>query len=105
MTNYDLINEFVHGSRTYNAVNHLGYTENKLYSYSTVICLIDREHKKAMVNTRKYSRTTSRHLSDLRCALQRAGFEIEEYEGESCYYWNYGYQGAERWKVSDFKIA
>lgn len=105
MTNYDLINEYVKGYREYNAVNHIGYTADKLYSYSTVICMIDRERKKAKVNTRKYSRTTSRHIACLMSVLELAGYSIETYSGDDCFYWNYGYQGAECWKVSDFRIA
>lgn len=105
MTNWDLIAEFVKGDRSYNAVNHLGYSDDKLYSYSTVVCVIDRNAKKAKVNVRKYSRTTSKHVSHLRYVLEKSGYEIEDYEGCPCTYWNYGYQGAECWKVSDFKTA
>lgn len=102
MTNYDLISLFVDGSREHGACNHLGFKGNELFSYSTVICVIDRDNKTAKVNTKKYSRTTSKQVSILRSVLSRKGFAIIEYEGDPAILWNWGYMGAPNWKVSDF---
>lgn len=102
MTNNDLIHEYVKGCRTYNAVNHVGYKGNDLYSYSTKICTIDRKHKKAIINDRKYSRTTSKHQSRLMMELKDHGYSIKTYDGPDAYYWNFGYMGAPCLTVSDF---
>lgn len=109
MTNRDLIQEYISGRRRYNATNHLGYTDAKLWNYSTVICEVNRSAKKAKVNVRKYSRTTSKIQSMLRTELAQAGFEVEEYEGPDAWdawgrgMWNFGYMGAPRWTVAEFK--
>ena len=103
MTNRDFIREYIRGDKKVGAYCHLGYAEDKLINYSTVICIIDRENKRARVNKRKYSVTTSKIQSELRFQLRKEGFEIEEYEGEPASYWNYGYMGAWNVTVGDMK--
>ena len=103
MNNKDFIQEFIDGDHRFNAYCHLGYTENKLWNYSTVICEIDRKNKTARFNCKKYSNTTSRIQSTLRHKLQTAGYEITDYVGEDCTYWNWGYQGAKNWRRADFE--
>ena len=102
MKNIDVIKEFVAGNKTHNAVNHIGFTNNKIWNYSTVLAEVNREEKTANLNVRKYSATTSRIQGMLRAELTRAGYMINEIVGETCNYWNYGYQGAPNWKKSDF---
>ena len=103
MTNKEIIKEFIEGTKRYNAVNHIGYTDNKLWNYSTVLIEIDREAKKAKLNIKKYSTTTGRIQSEIERQLSAAHYEIERYTGENAVLWNYGYQGAATWKKSDFK--
>jgi len=103
MNNKDFIREFIKGTRQYNAYCHLGYKGNQLWNYSTVLCKIDRENKTAKFNCRKYSSTTSRIQSALCRELESAGFTIEKYEGDRATMWNWGYQGAPNYTVSDFK--
>lgn len=52
MTNQDFIREYIKGEHRYGAYCHLGYADDKLINYSTVICRIDRENKTALVNNR-----------------------------------------------------
>ena len=104
MTNYDFIREYIRGEKRFGAYCHLGYdAEGRLFNYSTVICQIDRENKKALVNSKKYSRTTSKIQSQLMSALTQAGYAYTTYEGESAYIWNYGYQGAENITMDDMR--
>lgn len=103
MTNTEIIREFIAGTKQYNAVNHIGYTENKLWNYSTVLLEIDRKAKKAKLNSKRYSATTSRIQAEIERQLSAALYEIEKYTGEKAIIWNYGYQGAEACKKSDFK--
>ena len=103
MTNNEIIYNFVAGNRKQAAANHIGYMNNELFSYSTVICRIDRENKKAELNTKKYSRTTSKHQSYLRYTLEHFGYAIKEYDGPDCMYWNWGYMGAPALTVEDLK--
>ena len=102
MTNQEILKEFAAGNKRYNAVNHIGYTDNKLWNYSTVLATVDRETKTADLNTRKYSATTSKIQGMLRRELENAGYTIREIIGETANIWNYGYQGAPNWKKSDF---
>lgn len=94
MRNDELITEFIKGKKKYNAVNHLMYAKDELVNYSTTICKIDRTAKIALINSRKYSVTTSRIQSELRYQLRMNDFTIKEVDGEPAYFWNYGYQGA-----------
>ena len=103
MTNYDFIGEFIKGEKRFGAYCHLGYSDDKLYNYSTVICTIDRGNKRARLNIKKYSSTTSRIQSMVKGALRQAGYEITEYVGEPCSYWNYGYQGAGNVTIDDMR--
>lgn len=103
MTNRELIKEYIRWERRYNACNHLGYTDDELINYSTCICKIDRGAKCALVNSRKYSTTTSKIQGLLRSELSSAGFAVEEYEGDPCYYWNAGYMGAPTVTVREFR--
>lgn len=102
MTNKSIIIEFVDGGQEYNAANHIGYQLNRLYNYSTLMCDIDRDSKTARVNTRKYSATTSRIQSIIRQVLTDRGYNITEFDGGACNYWNCGYMGATRYNKSDF---
>ena len=103
MTNREFIREYIRGGKQYGANGHLGYAEDKLVNYSTVICIIDRENRKAKVNKTKYSVTTSKIQGELRFALHQEGYAIEEYEGEPASAWNYGYLGAWNVTVKDMK--
>ena len=105
MTNKDFIRGFIAGGKEYGACNHLGYTGETLWNYSTVICEVDRENKTARLNARKYSNTTGRIQSALRRELSESGYRVEEYIGQPANMWNYGYMGAEKWKAKDFKPA
>ena len=103
MTNYDFIGDYIRGEKRFGAYCHLGYSDDKLYNYSTIICTIDRENKKARLNIKKYSSTTSRVQSMVKGALRQKGYMIEEYEGEPCSYWNCGYMGAPNVTIDDMR--
>lgn len=90
MTNYELIKKFKNGA-TKGVSGHLYIKGNELINYSTVIAYRD-ENNKFHLNTKKYSRTTTTIQNDCRYVLDRD--IVEEYEGESCHLWNYGYTGA-----------
>ena len=98
MTNQDLIKKFVNGG-TKGIASHLYIRGNELINYSTVLAIRTDEGFK--VNTRKYSRTTGKIQSTLKFEIAQANKKIEEYEGEPCYYWNYGYVGAETIKAKN----
>lgn len=103
MNNYDFMVSYVKNERVNDCYCHLMKIANKLYNYSTEICSVDYENKTALLNTRKYSRTTTKIQSQLKSILERYGLTITEYIGEPCYYWNCGYQGAENWTRKDMK--
>lgn len=103
MSNQDFIREYIKGERRFGAYCHLGYADDRLINYSTVICQINRADRTALVNIRKYSRTTSKIQSQLRSILDREGYFITEYEGDDAGYWNYGYQGAENVTMEDMR--
>ena len=103
MTNKDFIKRFIRGEQRYGANGHLGYSDDRLINYSTEICRIDRKNKTAIVNSRKYSSTTSKIQTWLRYELTNAGYKITEYEGEPCYYWNAGYCGAPNVSINDMR--
>lgn len=104
MRNIDIIMDYVEGKKEYGAVNHIGYTLNRIWNYSTLMCEIDRKENKAYLNIRKYSRTTTKIQNMIRDTLTKYGFEIVEVMGAAANYWNFGYMGAETWKKSDFAI-
>lgn len=100
MTNEQIMNDYISGTRTVYGANHLLIDGNVLFNYSTAICEIDREAKKARLNVRKYSTTTSKIQSRLHSLLHQAGFEIEESEDfRFGGWWNFGYQGAQVYKA------
>ena len=94
MSNKEFIRDFIRGERRFGAYCHLGYADDKLFNYSTEICRIDRAGKRAEVNTRKYSSTTTRIQSTLAFELKSMGYTITEYIGEPASPWNSGYMGA-----------
>ena len=104
MTNKDIILAFIDGSEKFGATNHTGFSENRLFNYSTLMCEIDRKNKKARVNIRKYSTSTSKIQSMIRAALIDKNYMIDEFVGDPCTYWNMGYQGAARYNKRDFAI-
>ena len=97
MTNENVIREFKRGA-TKGMACHLYIKGNELINYSTVLAFRD-ENGGFHVNTRKYSSTTSKIQNYILSIL--ADEIVEKYEGESCYYWNYGYVGAYRIKASE----
>ena len=103
MTNREFIQKYIRGVHRFGANAHLGYCEEKLYNYSTVICIIDRENKRAQVNSHKYSVTTSKIQTMLRTELSYAGYDVSEFDGEPCSYWNCGYMGAGRVTMDDMR--
>lgn len=103
MTNNEMIRAYVNGTMTRGAVNHIGFKDGTFINYATILCEIDRENMLAHFNSRKYSTTTSKIQSRLRSELTEAGFEISEYDGEPCYIWNYGYQGAQNVTMADVR--
>lgn len=103
MNNFNFIKEFIKGEREYNAYCHLGYKGNILTNYSKDIAIIDRVNKKALVNTRKYSRSTTNIQSTLLSLLEQNGYTIEQYDGGACQWWNCGYVGADRLTIEDVK--
>ena len=98
MTNQDLIKKFVNGG-TKGIASHLYIRGNELVNYSTILAI--RTDDGFKVNIRKYSRSTTNIQTLLLGAICQANKKIEEYEGEPCYYWNYGYVGAETIKARD----
>lgn len=98
MTNSDLIREYLKGTKNWNVSGHLFYIENELVNYSTVLCRINREKKRAVFNVTKYSRTTSKIQSKIHHLLSIENYEIMEVEYAGYFYpWNAGFQGAENW--------
>ena len=98
MKNKDFLKQYVDGCVLQAAHGRMAYKDGRLISYNTVICDIDRYHKTARMNVKKYSATTSRMQSYLRYVLDRENYEVEEYEGEDAYIWD-AYD-ARDWKVS-----
>lgn len=106
MRNNDFIGNFFAGTLPENdCCNHLLKQGNRLFNYSTEIVCIDRVNKNIQFNTHKYSRTTSKIQSKIRNILQYhfSDYEIVEYDGDPCHYWNYGYMGAENWTKTDLR--
>ena len=88
MKNNDFLKQYVDGFYTHGAHGRMAYKDGRLISYSTPICDIDRRNKKAVVNVRKYSSTTSRMQNQLLHLLEVGGYEIEKYEGDDAYMWD-----------------
>ena len=95
MTNNDLIRAFNQGA-TRGIASHLYIKGAELINYSTVIAWRDI-NVGVHLNKRKYSSTTSK----IQSAVARICNVVEEYDGEPCYYWNYGYMGAPQIKASE----
>lgn len=98
MRNRDFLEQYVEGNIVKAAHGRMAYKDGRLISYNTVICDIDRYHKTARVNVRKYSSTTSRMQGQLLAILSRENYEVEEYVGEEAYIWDQ--YDARHWKVS-----
>ena len=96
MNNIDFIKKYIKGDKKNSVYCHLGFKDNILINYSTVICTIDRKNKKAKVNLKKYSRTTTKIQDILIYELNQHGYNIETYEGEKANWWNFGFVGASR---------
>lgn len=94
MSNEELIRKFRDGAIK-GISSHLYIKGNELINYSTVIAY--RCNGKFYLNNRKYSRSTSKIQNYCRSILDIA----EEYEGEGCYLWNCGYQGAPQINARD----
>lgn len=104
MTNNDLIREYLKGTKNWNVSGHLFYIENELVNYSTVLCRINREKKRAIFNVTKYSRTTSKIQSEIKYLLSLENYEVIEVRYEGGFYpWNAGYMGAENWTRKEIK--
>lgn len=88
MKNNDFLRQYVVGDYVQGAHGRMAYKDGRLISYSTPICDIDRRNKKAVVNVRKYSSTTSRMQNYLLHFLEVNGYEIERYEGADAYMWD-----------------
>ena len=85
MTNKELIKLYVTGSKQAGAVNHIGFTKNDFYNYSTLLCKVDRNNKTANFNSRKYSSTTSRIQGMLKTELLNNEYTVLEYNGPDAY--------------------
>ena len=75
MSNFDLVNYFVDGNicgvsniKMYNGSMH--FVDDILYSYDTAIGQYNKKDGTFIVNTTKYSITTSKHRSYLISALE-----------------------------------
>ena len=97
MRNQEVIRAFGRGA-TKGLACHLYIKGNELVNYSTVLAWRD-ENGGFHVNTKKYSVTTSKIQSQILYEL--ADKIVEKYEGESCYYWNCGYVGANTIRASE----
>ena len=98
MRNNEFLEQYVDGYYTQGAHGRMAYKDGRLISYRTTICDIDRRHKKAVVNVKKYSSTTSRMQNYLLVLPEANGYEIVKYEGEDAYIWDRF--DARDWKVS-----
>ena len=102
MTINDFVEMYVNNPDGKAVLRQNFFTDGVFTNYSTDICQI--VGKVARLNIRKYSRTTSKLQSLLRYALERNGYTIEEYNGEPCTYWNYGYCSSDnKWTINELK--
>lgn len=86
MKNLDLIIAYVSGNNAFENGSNLFSCGDVLINYKTEICRIDRDNKTAELNTRCYSRTTSKHQNALRRILTEYGFTVTEYYGPKAYF-------------------
>lgn len=87
---YDFIQDFINGKVS--TSSNLVCDGNAVINYDTEIArIIDPVEKKAELNTRKYSRTTSKNQNMIRRELEKAGYTISEYVGPDvniyAWYW------------------
>lgn len=80
LKNAEVIKLFVCGEACYNGSLRVTNVRGiyRLYSYATCICEIDPHRKKCVLNTTKYSQTTSRRQSLLYDALRGSGLSQNE---------------------------
>lgn len=80
MTNVQTIQAYIDGNKSQgkSAQKSLFWRDSLLFSYGEHFCMcrIDRTRKQARVTTRRYSVTTSKHMSQLRSALVSEGYEM-----------------------------
>ena len=83
LKNAEVIKLFVCGNPCYNGSLHVTNVRGiyRLYSYATCICEIDPHQKMCVINTTKYSQTTSRHQSLLYDALRDSGLSQTKISG------------------------
>lgn len=98
MKNQEFINKYVNENiNGIKHLNHLTRIDNKLYNYDTLLCIIDYDNKCALLNSKRYSVTTTKIQSLIAFELHMAGYTTTEeaFENDNFYgYWNMGYQGA-----------
>ena len=75
MTNESLIKNWVEGTE-YGAHGNLLALKRSFISYRTTVALINRKDKQAAVSMTKYSRTTSKHCTQLDRELRKHGFTV-----------------------------
>ena len=90
MRNRDFLKQYVDGKHIQGKHGMMSYTDERLFSYDTVICDINRVLKEANVNVRKYSTTTSRMQNTLLALLHEAGYTVHTYEGNDAYIYDVG---------------
>ncbi len=76
--NADLPDAFL-SDDCYEGANRTGsfwFRGNRIYSYSTCIGVVDKQHKLLLMNDETYSITTTSHQSDLKSAAWRHGYDI-----------------------------
>ena len=103
MTQEKLMRLFAKRRTSHGVASHCGFTGTRFYNYSTLICEIDQKTGIAYLNTKKYSRTTSKIQTQLYNVLIDEGYDVVEYEGPDAYLWNAGYTGAPALKARDFR--
>lgn len=102
MSNYDLLEDYVKNPYGKGLNRQNFYTNGEFVSYSTTICKING--KIARFNERKYSRTTSKLQSQLKYLLEKHGYIIVPYIGESACMWGGGYSSSDnKWTVKELK--
>lgn len=77
MNAIELVSAFANQTAADGRASGLHFVGRVAYSYGEhfPLAVIDHDRKVALINTDKYSRTTSKHQSLIHSALQRAGYE------------------------------
>ena len=80
MTNYDVCIAFVNGSKNnaHSLSMHVNYDGSKLFSYGTVIAQ-KLPNGAIVLNSTKYSVTTSKHQSHARSVISRFASTLKTY--------------------------